>query len=143
MTPHARIFITAMSVATLLAGAAPKAESQDLRTVIPFEFKAAGTTLHAGTYMLTPVFGTANAFELRSVHGGTIFMTGPSERGGKVNAAQLTFNRYGERYFLSSIRFSRDRAYTMHRTTEERELVKTQAAGRTVRPTVVTIAAHR
>jgi hypothetical protein len=143
MTTRARIVVTAMSVATLLVGAAPKAHAQDLRMVIPFEFKAAGTTLQAGTYMLTRVFGSANAFELRSMRGGVIFMTGPSERGTGVNAAQLTFNRYGDRYFLRDIRFSRDRAYSMHPTTEERELVKRQADGRTVRPTVVTIAAQR
>jgi hypothetical protein len=131
-----------MGIVTALAGVAATAQAQDMRAVIPFEFKAAGRTLPAGTYFVTPLPGSST-FQLRSSRGGVIFMVPGADRQETPNAPQLTFNKYGERYFLHQIRLSDSREYTLRRTVAERELVRAQAEGHGPAPTVVTIAATR
>ena len=143
MTSRARIVAVGMSVMTLLGGVAARADAQDLRAVIPFEFTVSGKTLPAGTYDVSRMFQSQDTLQLRSIHGGVMVLGGPASRGDGTNATQLTFNRYGERYFISRIRFSGDREYTLQPSAAEREMVKSVAEGRSPAATVVTVAAAR
>jgi hypothetical protein len=143
MTSRARIVAVGMSVMTLVGGIAARADAQDLRASIPFEFTVSGKTLPAGTYQVTTMFGSLDVLQLRSERGGVMVLAGPKSRGDGTNATQLTFNRYGDRYFASRIRFSSDREYTLPPSNEEREMVKKVADGSSPAATVVTIAAAR
>jgi hypothetical protein len=144
MTPRTRIIVGAMSVATLLAGATVRAQSDELRAVIPFEFKAGQASLPAGTYTVTRGMGAAgNAVQLRSLRGGAFLLPIPDAKGGGDVAAQLTFHRYGDRYFLHQIRFSRDREFTLPTTSAEREMVRASTDAGGPSQVVVTIAASR
>ena len=143
MTSRARIAVVGMSVMTLLGGVAARAESQELRAAIPFEFIVSGKTLPAGTYDVSTMFGSLGAVQLRSERGGVMVLAGPASRGDGSQATELSFNRYGDRYFISRIRFSSDREYKVQPSTAEREMVKAVAEGRSPAATVVKVAAVR
>src|SRR3954469_13369517 len=107
MTSRFRTMFGAVAVLALVAGAAPAAEAQDLRANIPFEFHAGKTMLAAGTYDITQPYGTS-VVQLRTSGGGVILMGDASSPRQREAQAQLTFNRYGDRYFLSAVRFADD-----------------------------------
>jgi hypothetical protein len=143
MTPRTRIIVGAMSIATLFGGATARAQTNDLRAVIPFEFRAGETMLPSGTYMVKRGLGSGSAVQLRTVRGGVIFMTGPAATGKDGAATQLTFNKYGDSYFLHAIRFAQDREYTLPASKAEREIVRESADKGRESPIVVTVTAVR
>ncbi len=87
-----------------------RAQSNGIRAVIPFEFKAGKATLPAGTYTLSQQGATSNVVQLRTLGSGATPLPQGAQVGVGGQDTQLTFNRYGDQYFLHQIvRFSRDR----------------------------------
>jgi hypothetical protein len=144
MTSRTRMIAGLMSVATVLSVATVvRAQSDDMRAVIPFEFKAGKASLPAGTYTVTRGGVVGNALQLRSMRGGAILLSGPADNGVGGTETQLTFHRYGDSYFLRQIRFSKDREYTLPTTVAEREMIRASAETQGPSQVVVTIAAAR
>ena len=137
------MLVGTVGVAVLLAGSAVKAQAQELRANIPFEFSTADKMLPAGTYWIERLFGSPGAVQLRSLHGGVILLTGPASTDRSTAGPQLTFHRYGDRYFLRQIRFSGSREYTVPPTLAERELARARADGRAPAPAIVTVVPER
>jgi hypothetical protein len=142
MTPRTAIIVGLVSVASLVGGATVKAQSNEMRAVIPFDFKAGTASLPAGTYSVTRQGATWNAVQLRSTSGGAILLPSGAADGVGGAETQLTFHRYGDRYFLHQIRFSRDREYTFPATVAEREMIRAAADSHGPERAVVTIAAR-
>lgn len=143
MTARTGIIVGLVGVASLLGGGSARAQSDDMRAAIPFEFKAGKATLPAGTYSVTRQGATGNVVQLRTLRGGAMLLTRGSQVGTGGEATQLTFHRYGDRYFLHQIRFSRDREYSFPATTAEREMIRAAADAHGPEQVVVTIAAAR
>ena len=82
------------------------AQTLSLKANIPFEFSFAGKTMPAGEYLLQSNAGSST-LQVRSLDGGAgalslgahpISYTGP-----RTGDARITFNKYGNSYFLSNV----------------------------------------
>jgi hypothetical protein len=142
MTLRTRAIVGVGAVLAIMSGATATANAQDLRTHIPFEFKAGETVLPAGTYDITTAFGSPSVVKLRWERGGVILMTNVSSDN-KRGDPQLTFRRYGDQYFLRDIRFSGDRTLNLRPSPAELEMQRASNEGKGPAPTLVTVAAHR
>lgn len=91
---------------------------------IPFAFELSGTKLERGEYQLKPLGGLSYG-EVSAIRGTggafVIFATSTPVTKGD-DQAWLTFNRYGDRYFLSEIRHP-NMQYVVSKSRQERELV--------------------
>jgi hypothetical protein len=102
-----RAFATLGLLLTLAAAspATPAAPgAQRLVVNVPFEFVAGGKVLPAGRYTITRVVrDSGGALLIRSADGraSVTVMTNASEAGGET--PQVSFKRYGERYFLARV----------------------------------------
>jgi hypothetical protein len=72
---------------------------------IPFEFSIGGKVMPAGQYEVTQPTGL-RSMELTcsACKAGALFVTHPAgSYDASINESRLVFNRYGDRYFLSSV----------------------------------------
>ncbi len=102
-----KILFTAVAALCLLAGAATVfAQEHPLRADISFGFCVGNTALPAGTYLIGAQTGSQCNLVIRNnTTGEAIFyMTRPAPRPWAQNTGSLTFNRYGDQYFLREIR---------------------------------------
>jgi hypothetical protein len=106
---------------------------------IPFSFNAEGVELSSGKYILSsrgPQTGM-----LRGENGkGVLFITSGMLTN-KNRSAHLTFNKYGDRYFLRQV-WDENTGSPIPISVEEREILRTQQEAKTV-PEKVTVAAKR
>jgi hypothetical protein len=73
----------------------------NLRATIPFAFRAGEKAMPAGEYTISH---SAGSLILHNEGGpSVILLTNAASRANVPNDARLSFNRYGERYFLSSV----------------------------------------
>ena len=142
MTPRTGLIVGLVSAASLVGVATVRAQSNAMRAVIPFEFKAGTASLPAGTYSVTQQGATGNAVQLRTTQAGVFLLASGASNGVGGAATQLTFNRYGDRYFLHQIRFARDREFTLPATVAEREMIRAAADAHGPEKVVVAIAAR-
>jgi hypothetical protein len=118
---------------TLSIAAIVEAQSTGLRASIPFEFYVGDTLLPAGTYTVTPQ-GTSGAISLADNAGHsasrlTNAVTGAHARSSAASA--LIFTVYGERHFLSEVRWSGyPPARGLVKSKMELEVAKALPAGR-------------
>ena len=77
------------------------AQTMNLRATIPFAFRAGEKAMPAGEYTIRHSGGSL----ILHNEGGSsvILLTNAASRANAPNDARLSFNRYGERYFLSSV----------------------------------------
>jgi hypothetical protein len=112
------------------------AQTMNLRATIPFSFRAGETVMPAGEYTIRH---SAGALTLHHEGGPSVMLLTNAAR--RLNApadARLSFNRYGERYFLSSVWTSNSR--------DGREIFESRAEKELARQTLresVGIALHR
>ncbi len=118
------------------------AQSRRLTADIPFEFTAAGKVMPAGEYEIvlkSEFSGVARLVATDAKQ--SAFALGHNIGGGKTQEeSRLTFNQYGNQYFLSEIwaqGLSSGLGFQKSRT--EREVSQTASA----RPTTVTLLAKR
>jgi len=111
-----RRLIVGLSLALLCAGL--HAQTMNLRGTIPFAFRAGDTQMPAGDYTIRH---SANQLILHKEGGGpsVLLLTIAASRPNALSEERLSFNRYGERYFLSSVWTSESR--------EGREVPKSRA----------------
>ena len=78
------------------------AQTMNMRATIPFTFRAGETVMPAGDYTIRY---RDHQLVLRKEGSGpsVILLTNAASRANVPNDARLSFNRYGERYFLSSV----------------------------------------
>jgi hypothetical protein len=77
------------------------AQTMNLRATIPFAFRAGEKAMPAGEYTIRH---SAGALTLHNAGGpSVILLTNAASRPKPPADARLSFNRYGEQYFLSSV----------------------------------------
>ena len=102
------------------------AQTMNLRATIPFAFRAGEKAMPAGEYTIRH---SAGSLILHNEGGpSVILLTNAASRGNAPNDARLNFNRYGERYFLSSV--------WSQGTTAGREVMKGRAEKELARQTL-------
>lgn len=78
------------------------AQTMNLRATIPFAFRAGEQAMPAGEYTIT--HSGSGALTLHKQGGpSVILLTNRASRPNLPAQGRLDFNRYGERYFLSSV----------------------------------------
>jgi hypothetical protein len=102
------------------------AQTMNLRATIPFAFRAGETAMPAGEYT---VRHSGGALTLHKEGGGpsVFLLTNAASRPNAPADARLSFNRYGERYFLSSVWTSESR--------DGRQILKSRAEKELARQT--------
>ena len=93
-----------------------------INATIPFDFTVSGKSLAAGDYLVQQL--NQNILLIRSVKGKSSVMTiaMASPKTGAADKAVLTFNRYGDTYFLSKVS-SDSRGWELPRSPVEKELI--------------------
>jgi hypothetical protein len=115
-----RILVT-LSISAFLSPVALFAQSQ-INATIPFDFTIGAKSFTAGDYTVRQV--NEHVLLIQSVKGGTgvITMVLPGETTKRPGTPVLTFNRYGDSYFLSKVSAD-DRGWTLHTSPAEKEMV--------------------
>jgi hypothetical protein len=142
MASRNRIILSVIAGLALVAVAAPRAQAEELKAFIPFEFRVDTATLPAGSYNINELTGTSTV-QLRSMHGGVMVMTNRSTPKRGEWTPQLTFVRYGDKYFLHEIRVSGERELTLQPSKAEREMQVASRDGKIPPASKVTVVASR
>ena len=135
------------SVLTLVAATAQaQLPGTAIRASIPFDFKVQGRTLPAGRYEIRRVNDDESVgLLIRNVddkHDKAMFETETIYMGKTPGRSILTFNRYGDIYFLSEIETSGEQmAREVYPSRAERHL-REQMAKNLVLPETVTVACN-
>jgi hypothetical protein len=131
------LLILALATVWAQAGSASAQLSGIVRVKVPFAFTVGDTTLPAGAYSLRPVAGAS--LVLRGEDGANlIFSTTPLDGASESGATELSFNRYGDTYFLTGIRpVDAVQSYRVPASDEEIRLANTGAVARVVTVRVV------
>jgi hypothetical protein len=120
----------------IFGAVAVKAEECAVRADVPFEFTVGTRTLPAGEYAITKMPSSMSAHIIKSSEAGAMALTQNTEWF-KGDASSLVFNKYGDRYFLASIRAAElGIVYTLPKSKLEVELI-----GQGLRPAVEMVAA--
>ena len=119
-----RRFIAGLFLALVCASL--YAQTMNLRATVPFAFRAGEKAMPAGEYTIRHSGGSL----ILHNEGGpsVILLTNAAFRANAPNDARLSFNRYGERYFLSSVWISGSR--------DGREISKSRAEKELARQTL-------
>jgi hypothetical protein len=129
----------AAAIGSLLVPFVMRAQTERALYEIPFSFNAEGVELSSGKYILSsrgPQTGM-----LRGENGkGVLFITSGTLTN-KNRSAHLTFNKYGDRYFLRQV-WDENTGTPIPISVEEREILRTQPEAKTA-PAKVSIVAQR
>jgi hypothetical protein len=130
-----------LAAAALLVAAVPASAqlTETLTVEVPFAFVAGKTTLPAGTYVVKAM--ASKALLLRATDGdhAAIVTTTAVAPTSDLGRSEVSFNRYGDAYFLAQVRpAASTQYYGIPRTKEEARLAR-NASG----PDVVTLRASR
>lgn len=95
-----------VAIAVIATGSA-FAQDHSVTATVPFNFTVNGTSLPAGSYTISSDSARANVLSIRNrqekVNIWAVGMVDSNEPG---QAGSLVFHKYGDRYFLSDIRYS-------------------------------------
>jgi hypothetical protein len=109
-----RVFPSIAAVFILMATFAVAGAGRSMRIIVPFDFYLEDQLVPAGEYRFEMPFAyssTASSVTVRSADGKGIRMLATMPATGSISSTnQLVFNKYGEKYFLSSISISGHRA---------------------------------
>ena len=119
---------------TIAAAATPAhAQTDRVAVYVPFEFVVGQTAMPAGDYMVTR--RGSNLVELRATNQDAVAVatTAPLDVDRAGERRSLTFNRYGEKYFLASITSGDGRMQLRpSRSSEQERLAKSGVQRETV-----------
>ena len=94
-----------------------------VQAFIPFEFTVGTTTLPAGTYRISRQFGAQDLLVVDSkAHRVLLFASRVETPRAAATDTHLTFDRYGDSYFLSGAQLSSVAGYTLPAAASEREV---------------------
>jgi hypothetical protein len=115
---------TATALGCMLFAHTASAQTSDTVYDVPFSFNAAGVQLPAGTYRVSHATPRGVAMLLRGQEGGIALLIGakvtPSGPG------HLTFNKYGDKYFLEEVAVENGRTSNIRLSSQEREMKRNQ-----------------
>jgi len=102
-----RIATIALSIAaTLLTSGSAFAQSHTAKATVPFNFTVNGNTMPAGTYSIHSRSIEGNLVTLGDAEQKVNMLAlGQVDSNGPVQAGVLVFHKYGDRYFLSEVRY--------------------------------------
>jgi hypothetical protein len=106
---------------------------------VPFAFNAEGVELAPGNYTVSQT-GLNSATLKRNHKPGIMFITG--HHADKAGTSRLTFNRYGNRYFLRQVCDENGTVSKIPVSSQEREILQNQDTAKAA-PTAVAIIAQR
>jgi hypothetical protein len=126
-----------VGLSAVLSPVALLAQSQ-INAAIPFDFTIGAKSFPAGDYSVRQV--SEHVLLVQSIKDGTgvMTMTMPTERTEKGGTPVLTFNKYGDTYFLSKVTGD-DRGWKLHQSAAEKEMV---AKVPTPKPVIVVAALY-
>ncbi|HEX6878872.1 MAG TPA: hypothetical protein VF135_00785 [Terriglobales bacterium] len=110
----------------MIAAATPGfAQVSSTKVSVPFEFQVGNSILPAGEYSLTQFAGQALVIENASGKGSAVAITNTTGGNGEARQPHLTFNRYGEKYFLAEawLRYS-NAGRVLHVSPAEMEIAR-------------------
>ena len=112
-------------LATLsLAATSLTAQSKPLMTVnVPFNFAAGAKTLPAGEYRVSAMARNVVAIQTADYKTTVMLVSHSTENTNMDGLGGLTFNRYGDRYFLSQIWMGSNLGQEVPKTRAEREQI--------------------
>jgi hypothetical protein len=128
---------TVLALAAMIGAPSAAAQSQGLRADIPFEFRADGQLLPAGTYTITKV--TPVTLRLENARGHGWFIAAGPESVRMIDHNLFVFHKYGNQSFLAGAYWSGS-AIRLNIPPSRAEREVARIAGRQER--VVTIAAR-
>ena len=128
--------LVTLSLSAVLSPVALLAQDQ-INATIPFDFTVGQKSFAAGDYSVHQM-NSGGVLAIRNLkdRSGIIVMTTPAEPAKRGGTPVLTFNRYGDSYFLSAVSGD-DRGWQLHPSSAEKELIAKVASPR---PVVVTAA---
>jgi hypothetical protein len=97
---HMQRLITGLILAVVWASL--HAQTMDMRATIPFAFRAGETMMPAGDYIFRH-WDSSLVIHKESGGPSVVLLTNAALRQHPSPDSRLNFNRYGERYFLSSV----------------------------------------
>jgi hypothetical protein len=98
-----------------------------INVTIPFDFTVGAKSFAAGEYRVNQQ--ASHVLAIRSVNGqaSMMIMTNAAPPTAPPGKAKLTFNKYGDRYFLSQVS-DYDRGWELSKSTVEKELIAKRAS---------------
>jgi hypothetical protein len=129
--------LVTLSLSAVLSPVALLAQS-NINATIPFDFTIGAKSFPAGDYSVKQV--SECVLLIQSIKDGTGVMTmvKPADKTTKDGTPVLTFNRYGDSYFLSKVSGD-DWGWKLHQSPVEKEMVAKVASPK---PVIVTAALH-
>ncbi len=130
--------LSALALFLILSASVATAQTSTERIVfhVPFQFTAGGELLQPGKYTIWRVSQTSRVYLIKSRDGrsvATVSASIPLRAGKDAGGAQLPFNAYGGRYFLSQVRPGGDAGGAMFkRSRVEREIAQSATESRRV-----------
>lgn len=85
-----------------ILGSAAKANAEDLRVDVPFDFQVSGKTLPAATYIIRDALPNSKSALLFSAPG-TGAVAVANQVDSSVTGSKLVFHKIGDEYFLSDV----------------------------------------
>src|ERR1700730_5691242 len=126
MNNHRRNFVISIGLSAMLGSSAIVAqESARAIANVPFAFHVKDTNLPAGKYIVKAVNG-AGVIQIADAQTGHSMMVLTQSRDGRNNdSPRLTFQRYGNDYFLSQVRLpGQQNGFGLRPGSREKELAK-------------------
>jgi hypothetical protein len=98
-----------------------------IHVTVPFDFTVGAKSLAAGEYRVNQQ--APHVLAIQSVNGqaSMLIMTNAAQSGAVPGQAVLTFNKYGDRYFLSQVS-ANDHGWELPKSTVEKELIAKRAS---------------
>jgi hypothetical protein len=124
MKNHMRSLVMSIGLSAVLGCSAIVAQDRAVANV-PFAFHVKDVNLPAGKYVVQAVNNTG-VIQIADANTGHSIMTMTSGRdSGKTDSPRLTFQRYGNDYFLSKVWVSGQQdGYALRQSAREKELAK-------------------
>jgi len=93
-----------------------------IHITVPFDFTVGSKSLAAGEYSVRQQAPHVVAIQSVNGHSALLIMTNPAEPNAAPGVAKFTFNKYGDRYFLSQVSDSA-RGWQLPTSAAEKELL--------------------
>jgi hypothetical protein len=118
--------LATLSLSAALAPVSMRAEGP-IHITVPFDFTVGAKSLAAGEYQVNQQ--APHVLAIRSVNGdlAMAIMTNPADPSAAPGKATFTFNKYGDRYFLSQIS-DHGHGWGLSKSSAEKELIAKRAS---------------
>ena len=120
--------IALVAVATLIMAGSALAQDHLVKANVPFNFSVRNSPLPAGTYTIGSGGSMSNVIDIASrEHGVHILAIAMTDPNGTAGSGMLIFHQYGDKYFLSEIRYPDSSANVHFVVTEAEKRARSRA----------------